>query len=306
MSMNLDEVLQPFARFLEDICPLAAVRAIQSGGDHREMWGAFVQSGFLDAFVSDDCGGAGLDLAQAWPLIALLGRHAVPLPVADTMLARALLGAAHVPAPDGSIVIATGSAPAPFAGLAEHVLSGSAEHPVVTGGTIYGTGIPFDMGGYVSGVDSKALRPIAAIIRAMLIAGAAEHLLERTTAYANERMQFGKPVGRQQAVQQQLAVMAEHTVAARMAAALGARTGIVPHPANAAIAKYRTSQAAAEISSIAHAVHGAIGISEEYDLHILTRALHSWRLADGSESYWSKKLAGVVYNTPPIDFIRQL
>lgn len=35
---------------------------------------------------------------------------------------------------------------------------------------------------------------------------------------------------------------------------------------------------------------GAIGISEEYDLQLLTRRLHEWRLADGSEGYWEDLL----------------
>ncbi|WP_373693913.1 hypothetical protein [Parafrankia sp. BMG5.11] len=44
-------------------------------------------------------------------------------------------------------------------------------------------------------------------------------------AYANERVQFGKLVGRQQAVQQLLAVVAEDAVAARMAVELACEGG---------------------------------------------------------------------------------
>jgi acyl-CoA dehydrogenase len=50
------------------------------------------------------------------------------------------------------------------------------------------------------------------------------------------------------------------------------------------------SVGATNVTSIAHAVFGAIGISEEHDLQIHTRNLHAWRIADGSESYWTEQL----------------
>ena len=61
-------------------------------------------------------------------------------------------------------------------------------------------------------------------------------------------------------------------------------------------------------ASIAHAVHGAIGISEEHDLQLYSRRLHEWRLADGSEGYWARALGQVRLeqpDLPSVDFIRQ-
>jgi acyl-CoA dehydrogenase len=61
------------------------------------------------------------------------------------------------------------------------------------------------------------------------------------------------------------------------------------------------------VAAIAHAVHGAIGISEEYDLQLLTRRLHGWRLADGSEGYWAGVLGELRAAAPAMataDFIR--
>lgn len=111
-----------------------------------------------------------------------------------------------------------------------------------------------------------------------------------TAAYANERHQFGKPIGRQQALQQQMAVMAEDMVACRLAAQLGCADAFPPLAGAAAIAKSVTGAAAPRIAATAHAVHGAIGISEEYDLQLFTRRLHEWRLADGSEGWWNRLL----------------
>lgn len=305
--MDMQELIDPFARLIEDLCTPAAIRAVEEGGDGGAMWTGFVESGFLDALVAEDAGGAGLSLADAVPLIALLGRHAVPLPVGDTMIARALLAAAGMEAPDGPIAIATGAGPVPFGATAAHILSGSPEAPVLTAANVEATGVHHDVDGYAQGLDGKALRPLAAVLRAILISGAAGRVMEMTVAYANERSQFGKPIGKQQAVQQQLSVLAEQAVAARIAAAIGARSGLTPRPADAAVAKHGASLASAQIAAIAHAVHGAIGISEEYDLQLLTRRLHGWRLADGSESYWAGVLGGLRLEEPAkptSDFLR--
>ena len=305
--MDMSELIDPFARLIEDICTPAAIREIEQGGDASAMWNAFLESGFLDALVAEEQGGAGLSLEDAAPLIALLGRHAVPLPVGDTMVARALLAAAGMEAPQGPIAIATGAGAVPFAAVASHILSGTPDAPVLTAANVEPTGVPHDGDAYAAGLNGSALRPIAAVLRALLISGAAGRVMEMTVAYANERVQFGKPIGKQQAVQQQLSVLAEQAVAARIAAAIGARSGLQPKLADAAIAKHGTSLAAGQVAAIAHAVHGAIGISEEYDLQLLTRRLHGWRLADGSESYWAGILGELrlaAAASPTADFIR--
>ena len=305
--MDMSELIDPFARLIEDVCTPAAIREIEQGGDSGPMWNAFLESGFLDALVAEQSGGAGLSLNDAAPLIALLGRHAVPLPVGDTMIARALLAAAGMEAPEGPIAIATGAGAVPFAAVASHILSGTPDAPVLTPAKVEATGVPHDSDAYVAGLDGAALRPIAAVLRAQLIAGAAGRVMEMTVAYANERVQFGKPIGKQQAVQQQLSLLAEQAVAARIAAAIGARAGMQPKLADAAIAKHGASLAAGQVAAIAHAVHGAIGISEEYDLQLLTRRLHGWRLADGSEGYWAGVLGQLRLADPAkptADFIR--
>lgn len=48
----------------------------------------------------------------------------------------------------------------------------------------------------------------------------------------------------------------------------------------------RCSEAALAVAELAHAIHGAIGFTEEYDLQLFTRRLHAWRQTAGSESYW--------------------
>ncbi len=54
------------------------------------------------------------------------------------------------------------------------------------------------------------------------------------------------------------------------------------------MAKARASEAAPLVADTAHALHGAIGITEEYDLQLYTRRLHEWRMAHGAESHWHR------------------
>jgi len=300
--MENHELLEPFVRMLEGACPPALVRAIEAGESAAPLWHEIAQSGFLDALVAEEHGGAGLALADIEPLIAALGAHAVPLPVAETMVARALLAQAGVAAPDGAIVLVTALAqPVPSGLLAEHALVDTGEALLLCGIADMSpapTGVTHSLSARLSGIPqgmtlprpSAGMRAIAAVLRACLIAGAAARLCDLTTAYASERVQFGKPIGRQQSLQQMLAIMAEDMIACRIAAQLGTRHGIdVPMPV-AATAKITTSSAAPRIAATAHAVHGAIGISAEYDLQLLTRRLHEWRMADGSEGYWAQAL----------------
>lgn len=301
--MDANELLEPFARMLEGLATPAAVRAVEQGGSAEAMWTEILESGFLDALVAEDLGGAGLSLGEVRPLIEALGRFAVPLPVAETMVARALLAQAGVDAPDGPIALATSAATTVSCGLVSaYVLldDGNLLRLVATRDcTPQATGVEasiaarFDFSaasGPTLARPEGGLRRIAAVLRAALMSGAGNELLERTATYANERVQFGKPIGRQQALQQNLAVIAEDVVATRIAASLGCAGGIAPSLAAAATAKSVASAAVPRIAATAHAVHGAIGVSEEHDLQLYTRRLHEWRLADGSEGYWTAEL----------------
>ncbi|TXI07585.1 MAG: acyl-CoA dehydrogenase [Novosphingobium sp.] len=317
--MDMNELLEPFVRMLDAAATPATVRAIEHGGSPDALWSEIAESGFLDALVAEEHGGAGLSLADIEPLIEALGARAVPLPVAETMVARALLAQAGVTAPEGPVVLVTSlSQPVPCGLVAQAALVDCGDDLVLCDMAQLSptpTGVTNALAARISGKPdgvrllrpASGLRAIAAVLRAALIAGAAARLCDVTTAYASERVQFGKPIGRQQSLQQMLALMAEDMIACRIAAQLGASQGIAVSLATAATAKITTSAAAPRIAASAHAVHGAIGISEEYDLQLLTRRLHQWRLADGSEGYWSQGLgtARLASPQPTVDWIRE-
>lgn len=307
--------LDPFERMLDAACPPDEVRAIEDGGDPQPVWAAFAQSGFGDALVDGDSGGAGLTFAEVVPLIVALGARAMPLPLAETLVARALLARAGIAAPDGAIALATSLAlPVPGARAAGHALVDCGDRLVLAALDPQPTGVYGSLAARLDGAPQgpalvrpdAGLRAVAAVVRAAQIAGAIERLATLAVRHAGERVQFGKPIGRQQALQQMLAVMAEDLVAARVAASLGAARGLDVPLALAATAKITASAAAARAAQSAHAVFGAIGIARDHDAQLYTRRLHEWRLADGSESHWAQRLGAMRLADPrdSVDWVR--
>jgi acyl-CoA dehydrogenase len=144
-------------------------------------------------------------------------------------------------------------------------------------------------------VSRNALYRRGALTRAVQMAGALEKLLDLSVRYANERVQFGRPIGKFQAIQQNLAVAAGHVAAAGAAADAAVETldwtqrnesSFFP----VAAAKSRVGEAAGVAAGIAHQVHGAIGFTYEHQLHHSTRRLWSWREEFGAEPYWQAEI----------------
>ncbi|MFB0874293.1 MULTISPECIES: acyl-CoA dehydrogenase family protein [unclassified Sphingobium] len=243
----------------------------------------------------------GLSFADAGTLFALLGYHAVPLPIGETMLARMLLARTGINAPDGDIALGDRSVGSTSA--AAHVLLREAGQllllPAATQEVSSISRAPrWAIDANVEPVANAAwpadmpdALTLGAMLRASQIAGGVARALQMTIDYANERKQFGKPIGRFQAIQQQLAALAAEAAAARSAAdaawaALdGGSLGLM-----AAVAKIRAGQAARLACAIAHQVHGAIGVTDEHMLHYITRRLWEWRTDFGTDAHWATLL----------------
>lgn len=144
-------------------------------------------------------------------------------------------------------------------------------------------------------IDDTGLRRYGALMRSVQMAGALERLLDLSTQYALDRVQFGRPIAKFQAIQHALAVLGSE-VAAAGAAADGALSAADRGDAVFAIAaaKARTGEAAGRATAIAHQVHGAIGFTHEHVLHHSTRRLWSWRDEFGRESEWTAEIGRAV------------
>lgn len=305
-----------FERLLSRSCSPTLVRvAERDTADARlaSFWDELDGAGFPNALVDERHGGIGLSLRDSLPLIIKTGEYAVPVPLAETMIARALVQAAGRTPPTGPIILATAMrADAEWLETSELPHARTATSVLVDSGTALKLFSIADakhsprLSSYSLSSSLKLrqeaenlslplpdvpLREIAALLHAAKLAGAMRRMLEMTVNYANTRVQFGRPIGKLQAIQQQISVMAEHLTAALAAVELAFASGpLLPDPIAAAVAKERTSAAAQIVGPIAHAVHGAIGISAEHDLQLYARRLQEWRLAEGSESFWAIKI----------------
>jgi len=138
------------------------------------------------------------------------------------------------------------------------------------------------------GFGPAQLRAAGAVLRTVQIAGALSRALAVSVQYAQTRVQFGRPIGKFQAIQHNLAIMAGQSAAAIAAADMAADAlehGLDPLLVGAA--KARAGEAASIAAGLAHQSHGAIGFTQEYELHFATRRLWSWRDEFGNEAEWN-------------------
>ena len=144
------------------------------------------------------------------------------------------------------------------------------------------------------GIDAAALYRLGALTRVVLIAGALESQLEMAVQYALDRVQFGRPIARFQAIQQQLADLAGQVAAAGRAADVAVEAVEAAKAGDGAleiaVAKARAGEAAGFGAQIAHQVHGAMGFTREHALHYRSRRLWSWRDEFGDETAWQTEI----------------
>ena len=149
--------------------------------------------------------------------------------------------------------------------------------------------------------DPQRVHQLGATCRASQMAGAARQALELTTVHVSQRVQFGRPLVKFQAVQHMLAQLAADVATVRMAADT-AVLAMREQPTNAgalvAAAKAEASTLARSIAATSHQLHGALGFSQEHALGACTRRLWAWREEFGNEAVWQRRLADDVSAAP--------
>jgi acyl-CoA dehydrogenase len=307
-------------------------RELAEDVDPALVWSVLEETGLALAGVPEEAGGSGGALAEAAAVVRIAAAHAVPAPVAETaLLGGWLLAEAGFSVPSGQLTalaldegslrrqgsgwVLDGRArrvpwargAAALAVLADgHVALVSPQAAAVElGENLAGEprddvsfeGVSLaddDVRSAHNAIDAEALRVRGALARAIGLAGALEQILDLTVFYANERRQFGRPIGRFQAIQHSIALLAGEVAAARGAVDLAVER---PEALWVGIAKVRAGDAATQAAAIAHQVHGAIGYTEEHELHHLSRRLWAWRDEYGSEEEWAVRVGTIVAST---------
>jgi len=116
--------------------------------------------------------------------------------------------------------------------------------------------------------------------------GLARGALDHAVAYAKQRKQFGKTIGEFQGVQFQLAKMATEVQAARLLVynAARLRDSGMPFVAEAAMAKYYSSEIAEKVASNAIEIFGGVGITKDYPVEKLYRDAKIGRIYEGTSN----------------------
>ena len=303
-------------RFFSDRVDRDFLFAQEATGWSQDLWNQAIGLGLDAVLLAEEHGGVGGDWDDAYVILQALGRYAVPLPIGETIVAKWLLSlsATEIPAGPGSLSFGKSMDRVPWGrdvSWAIGQVQGSATVRLLRWqGTVSGTNIAREPRDSVE-IDEAQSSPLTvelpeniilylgALLRSAQIAGAAFTLVEKTSQYAEERVQFGRTLSKFQAVQHNLSQLVTS------AASVDAVTRAAFHQMNGvrfsndaaddvrlsiAAAKYRASECADLLCRVAHQIHGAIGFSYEHDLHFFTRRLWSWRSEFGSAGYWSEQM----------------
>jgi acyl-CoA dehydrogenase len=316
-------------RLLVSSCTFDVVEQAERDGWCASVWDHLAEAGYPWVSIPEEAGGSGGSVTDALDVVRAVGRHAAPVPIAETsVLGGWLIAAAGFPLPEGALSVVPdprglsvedgrlrGSVVVPWARHVHSVLA------LVDGpdGTLVVSvrpdqltiaprtnmaGEPRDQVEFdvvldaalvapaPPGVDAEALRLRGCLSRAVLSAGALAMMSQLTVDYTHERRQFGRPVASFQAVQHHLVAVAEGALRASMAADVATRSLQAGGDCwfEVAAARLVVDAAAVDATRAAHQAHGAMGVAREYRLHHFSRRLWSWRHEYGSAGAWRREL----------------
>ena len=317
-TMRADDlVVETINALLGEHCTAERIAAAEGSMDGA-LWSLLEESGLAAVGASEEAGGSGGSLHDYAAIVVAVGEHAAPVPLADTLLASHLCAASELALPAGPMALAIARPGrhvirVPWGGAATNILvitdEGTRLCPadaldVVVRGDNY-PGEPWIDVTLTSTVSASSIVRArctprvalfsAALMRALLMAGALQRAVDLSVQYATEREQFGKPIGKFQALQHYLAEMAGEAAAARAACdtaidIIAADGTLDDCERTAAAAKAYAGRAVATVTRLSHQIHGAIGYTDEHRLQYSTRRLWAWRDEFGSESEWAALL----------------
>ncbi len=142
-------------------------------------------------------------------------------------------------------------------------------------GGVEGSGFEIVM----AGLNNTRLTAAAAAV------GVSQGLIDQAISYANQREQFGKPIGQYQMVQEELARMIVETEAARLLTYRCAEqkdAGQLNNTLETCMAKYYSCDVASRVADGALRILGAYGYSTEYPVERLLREAKLYQILEGS------------------------
>ncbi|HEU5301084.1 MAG TPA: acyl-CoA dehydrogenase [Acidimicrobiia bacterium] len=297
-------------------CPPAAVRAAwdpadrSPGGSSIPGWAALEEMGVLGVLVPEVDGGLGLTEVDLVLLLEESGVAALPGPIVEhAMVGAPLVGGRLEP---GSVLSAPFShdAMVPYSDVATNLLmfDAGAWHFVARDAVdlrplpsvdhvrrlsaVAWTAAPATV--VAEGAAAARAFDRGALGTAAQLVGLARRMILMTVEYVAERRQFGVPVGSFQAVKHHLAdarIALEFARPLVYRAAWSLATDDVEASIHVSMAKAQASDAATLAARKALQCHGAIGYSDEHDLHLFMK--RTWALAAAwGDAPWHRDRVG--------------
>ena len=134
----------------------------------------------------------------------------------------------------------------------------------------------------------------AAVLKCAEMCGACQAVLDMTSSYARERIQFDRPIGSFQAIQHKLADMLIDVEAVQYLlyqAAWGISVGS-PSPLHISVAKAKANEAYQRICIEAIAAHGAIGYTRDHDIGLYYRRVRTAECTAG-DTDWHREVVAI-------------
>ncbi|WP_405474289.1 acyl-CoA dehydrogenase family protein [Streptomyces canus] len=303
MRFLLDAEQREFTASLDAMLTAADTPSVVrdwSRGDHasgRALWRRIAEAGVFALAVPEAYEGLGPRPVELVLAFVELGRHAVPGPLVETVVAATLL---TEPGPAKRLLpaLSAGETMATVARDHGYALDGEAAGirlSLTADGLRLAPGhgpvcpsldparrlTPLDPGGELLATDPP-LAPallLARLTTAAQALGVGLALLDRTVAHVKQRTQFGVPIGSFQAVVHQLA---DAKIALEFARPLVLGAALTMTEEDVAAAKVTACEAAYATARTALQLHGAIGYTAEYDLSLWLTKARALRTAWGS------------------------
>ncbi|SNS27139.1 Acyl-CoA dehydrogenase, N-terminal domain [Sphingomonas laterariae] len=280
----------------------------EHGNRDPQVWNGLVEMGLAGLLVPEDQGGLGMGLVEAALIAVELGRADVSEPIVDTAFVAAPWLAAKgqtdrlgdIAAGELKVALAHDVNPW-IADLdqAGAVLSNGALADVASSPVVMDSVDPLrrlSARGALGGNDPLLL-DLAALMSAAQLIGAADRMLALSVDYAQQREQFGQPIGSFQAVKHHaasVAVKVEFAKPVLWRAAYALQNGHARAPIHISHAKLAATDAAIFAAETAIQIHGAMGYTYEVDLHFWMK--RAWALAGawGDRTFHLKRIDDAV------------
>lgn len=291
-----------------------SVLASHDCDNDQKLWQTFVELGLADLTGSEDRGGSGASWPEAAALARALARRGCTLEVSESdLVAGWLLEQAGAP-PRQAMRVAILDPER----MNRPAVSGNVERAAVVRRDDDGyhvSDVPVtDIGANDDGHERYPIkretleqaRTRRALIQAIRISATLETVTELAIDYAQTREQFGRPIGKQQAVQRMIAIIAGETALARAAtdaAVLAASvhaTAPMQVDAMIAVAQSCCGHAVDPVVRNAHQVIGAIGTTLEHPLHVFTSAALALRAEDRATREWDAAVLDLTVRAQPL------